>query len=69
MGYGAAYDLVHNSPDVDSVTVADFDLGKAHMAADSFGTESIEASRSILSMEFECGKRRSGRSPVKRLPE
>ena len=24
MGYGAAFDLVHNSPDVDAVTVADF---------------------------------------------
>ena len=29
MGYGAVYDLVHNSPDVESVTVADFDLAVA----------------------------------------
>jgi lysine 6-dehydrogenase len=29
MGYGAVYDLVHNSPDVESVTVADFDMAKA----------------------------------------
>lgn len=29
MGHGAVYDLVHNSPDVESVTVADFDLKKA----------------------------------------
>jgi lysine 6-dehydrogenase len=29
MGYGAVFDLVHNSPDVESVTVADFDLKKA----------------------------------------
>ena len=27
MGYGAAFDLVHNSPGVEAVTVADFDLG------------------------------------------
>jgi len=26
MGYGAAYDLVHNSPEVEAVTIADFDL-------------------------------------------
>jgi lysine 6-dehydrogenase len=29
MGRGAVYDLVHNSPDVESVTIADFDLAKA----------------------------------------
>lgn len=28
MGHGAAYDLVHNSPGVEAVTVADFDLKK-----------------------------------------
>jgi lysine 6-dehydrogenase len=33
MGYGAVYDLVHNSPDVVSVTVADFDLSKAEETA------------------------------------
>jgi lysine 6-dehydrogenase len=33
MGYGAVYDLVHNSPDVESVTVADFDLKKAEDTA------------------------------------
>lgn len=43
MGYGAAYDLVHNSPDVESVTVADFDLGKAEQVAASVGTERINA--------------------------
>jgi lysine 6-dehydrogenase len=34
MGYGAVYDLVHNSPDVESVTVADFDLKKAEETAE-----------------------------------
>src|SRR5262245_24022394 len=33
MGYGAVYDLVHNSPDVKSITVADFDLAKAEATA------------------------------------
>lgn len=33
MGYGAVYDLVHNSPEVESVTVADFDLKKAEETA------------------------------------
>src|ERR1041384_2103071 len=33
MGYGAVYDLVHNSPDVESVTVADFDMAKAEETA------------------------------------
>jgi len=33
MGYGAVYDLVHNSPDVESVTVADFDFKKAEDTA------------------------------------
>ena len=28
MGHGAVYDLAHNSPAVESITVADFDLAK-----------------------------------------
>ena len=43
MGYGAAHDLVHNSPDVDSVTVADFEFSKAEQVATSVGTARIEA--------------------------
>ena len=43
MGYGAAFDLVHNSPDVESVTIADFDLSKAHEVAVKVGTSRIEA--------------------------
>jgi len=33
MGLGAAFDLVHNSPNVESVTVADFDIKKAEEVA------------------------------------
>ena len=43
MGYGAAFDLVHNSPDVASVTIADFDRQKADDAAAKIGTSQIEA--------------------------
>lgn len=43
MGYGAAYDLVHNSPDVEGVTVADFDLKKAERVAEKVGTSRIDA--------------------------
>lgn len=43
MGLGAAFDLVHNSPDVESVTVADFDLKKAEDVAAKVGTSRIEA--------------------------
>jgi len=37
MGHGAAFDLIHNSPDVDSVTVADFHLEKAEAVAKAVG--------------------------------
>jgi len=33
MGHGAVYDLAHNSPDVERVTVADFELDKAKEVA------------------------------------
>ncbi len=43
MGYGAAFDLVHNSPDVESVTVADFHFGKAEEVLAKVGTDRIVA--------------------------
>ncbi|MGH9947518.1 MAG: saccharopine dehydrogenase C-terminal domain-containing protein, partial [Pyrinomonadaceae bacterium] len=43
MGYGAAFDLVHNSPDVEAVTVADFHLEKAEETAANVGTSRISA--------------------------
>ncbi|NOT49621.1 MAG: saccharopine dehydrogenase [Acidobacteria bacterium] len=43
MGHGAAFDLVHNSPDVDAVTVADFELKKAEEVAEKVGTSRIDA--------------------------
>ncbi|NJM53801.1 MAG: saccharopine dehydrogenase [Blastocatellia bacterium] len=43
MGHGAVYDLIHNSPQVESVTVADFDLKKADAVAKAVGTERVTA--------------------------
>ena len=43
MGHGAVFDLVHNSPDVTGVTVADFDLKKAEVVAGVVGTTRVEA--------------------------
>jgi lysine 6-dehydrogenase len=43
MGHGAVYDLVHNSPDVEAVTVADFDLAKAEEVAAKAGNGKVSA--------------------------
>ena len=41
MGHGAVFDLIHNSPDVESVTAADFDLKKAKDVAIAIGTDRV----------------------------
>jgi len=43
MGHGATFDLINNSPGVERVTVADFDLEKAKAVAAAVGTDRIEA--------------------------
>lgn len=43
MGHGAVFDLIHNSPDVERVTVADFDLKKAEAVAEAVGTARVDA--------------------------
>ncbi|MBK9163739.1 MAG: saccharopine dehydrogenase NADP-binding domain-containing protein [Acidobacteria bacterium] len=43
MGHGAAFDLIHNSPGVEGVTVADADLKKAEAVAEAVGTSRIDA--------------------------
>jgi lysine 6-dehydrogenase len=43
MGHGAVYDLIHNSPAVQTVTVADFDLAKASEVARKVGTDKVSA--------------------------
>ena len=41
MGYGAAFDLVHNSPNVESVIIADFHLDRANDVAAKVGSDRI----------------------------
>ena len=43
MGHGAAFDLIHNSPGVERVTVADFDLKKAEAVAVAVGSLRVDA--------------------------
>lgn len=43
MGHGAVFDLIHNSPGVEQVTVADFDLKKAESIAAAVGGDRIIA--------------------------
>lgn len=43
MGHGAVFDLIHNSPGVEQVTVADSDLKKAEAVADAVGTSRVDA--------------------------
>ena len=45
MGHGAVYDLVHNSPDVESVTVADFDVKKAEETAEKISDAKISGAK------------------------
>ena len=43
MGFGAVYDLVHNSPEVEEVTVADSDFAKAKEIADTISSQKVSA--------------------------
>ncbi len=43
MGHGAVFDLVHNSPDVTAVTVADFHLEKAEAVAAAVASPKVTA--------------------------
>ncbi len=43
MGYGAAFDLIFNSPDVETVTVADYDFAKAEKLATQINSSKLVA--------------------------
>jgi lysine 6-dehydrogenase len=43
MGHGAVYDLAHNSPEVEAVTVADFHLKNALDVAQNVGSDRVNA--------------------------
>lgn len=45
MGHGAVYDLVHNSPDVEAVTVADFYLKNAKNIAQNVASPKVSATQ------------------------
>jgi len=59
MGHGAVYDLVHNSADVEQVTVADFHLDKAEAVASAVGgsvdARQIDASDNAAVLELMRG--------------
>ena len=60
MGYGAAFDLVHNSPNVESVTVADFDVKKAELVAEKVGTSRITAHHVDAASESDIARLMTG---------
>ncbi len=43
MGHGAVFDLAHNSPEVEAVTVADADFAKAQQVAELVGSPKVSA--------------------------
>jgi saccharopine dehydrogenase-like NADP-dependent oxidoreductase len=45
MGRGAVYDLAHNSPGVESITIADYDPKKAEELAEFIGSERVSPRR------------------------
>jgi lysine 6-dehydrogenase len=49
MGHGAAYDLVHNSLDVETVTVADFHFEKAESVRMAVGSDRVTAAKADAS--------------------
>ena len=72
MGHGAVYDLVHNSPDVESVTVADFHLDKAETVSSAVGTlrvdgRQIDASDYAASLDLMYLNRSLSGSCIKTL--
>jgi lysine 6-dehydrogenase len=42
MGHGAAFDLINNSPDVEAVTLADFDIRKARIIAEEINNPKLQ---------------------------
>lgn len=45
MGLGAAYDLAHNSPGVEAVTVADLDIERARAVTETVGSPKLKAAQ------------------------
>ncbi|HMQ05513.1 MAG TPA: saccharopine dehydrogenase C-terminal domain-containing protein [Pyrinomonadaceae bacterium] len=60
MGHGAAFDLIHNSPGVQAVTVADFDLKKAMAVAEKVSTARIDAHHIDAANQSDVARLMSG---------
>ncbi len=45
MGHGAVYDLIYNSPDVEAVTIADFDFAKAESVAANIDSPKLQTAQ------------------------
>ncbi len=60
MGLGAAFDLIHNSPGVEAVTVADFDLKKAETVAEKIGTSRIDTHHIDAANQSDVARLMSG---------
>lgn len=64
MGHGAVFDLIHNSPDVEQVTVADFDLKKAEAVAEAVGTSKVDAHHIDASNQSDAARLMKGHDSV-----
>jgi lysine 6-dehydrogenase len=64
MGHGAVFDLVHNSPEVDRVTVADMDLKKARAVAEAVGGSKVDAHHIDVSNHSDVARLMSGHDSV-----
>ena len=64
MGHGAVFDLIQNSPAVERVTVADFDLKKAEVVASAVGTSRVDARQIDASIYDDVVELMRGRDSV-----
>jgi saccharopine dehydrogenase-like NADP-dependent oxidoreductase len=56
MGHGAAFDLIYNSPTVEAVTIADYDVTKAERIAADINHPKIKTVRIDVS-DYTAGAR------------
>lgn len=64
MGHGAVFDLIHNSPGVEQVTVADFDLKKAESVAEAVGTSRVDPHHIDASNQSDAARLMKGHDSV-----
>lgn len=64
MGHGAVFDLIHNSPGVERVTVADYDLKKAEAVAEAVGTSRVDAHHIDASNQSDAARLMRGHDSV-----